>query len=199
MLVALAALVLSMTGGAIAAVNYARNAGAVDGYSAVKAESSKQKAAGKLVATDSSGTFPAKFLDAAGSAGGSVLIEVPDNGLSEPERIVGLGLGSISAACFDQQPKAGVENPATRFYVTNHSGTELDIAHRVGGGQGAVATLSAGGAVSFVVGRQGIVEVQLQNAERSVLVQGAARQAGQGTPAGSCGVFATALFGRGAG
>ena len=37
MTVAVVALVMSMTGGAIAAVNFAENAGAVDGYSAVKA------------------------------------------------------------------------------------------------------------------------------------------------------------------
>src|SRR4026209_1560964 len=62
MAVALVALVMSMTGGAIAAVNYARNAGKVVGYDAVKAASSNRKAAGRLVATDEFGRFPAKFL-----------------------------------------------------------------------------------------------------------------------------------------
>ena len=52
MVVAVVALVMSMTGGAIAAVNFAQNAGSVDGYSAVKAsKAGKAKAAGKLVAT----------------------------------------------------------------------------------------------------------------------------------------------------
>ena len=52
MVVAVLALVMSMTGGAIAAVNFAQNAGHVDGFSAVKAsKAGKQKAAGKLVAT----------------------------------------------------------------------------------------------------------------------------------------------------
>src|SRR5215208_4627351 len=57
MIVALVALVMSMTGGAIAAVNFAQNAGSVDGYSAVKAKKAgKAKAAGKLVATYKDGS-----------------------------------------------------------------------------------------------------------------------------------------------
>lgn len=193
--IAVVALVFSMTGGAIAAVNYARNAGAVDGYSAVKADSSNRKAAGKLVAMDVNGRLPFKFLDGSGaSERGSQLMAVPDNSASTPVRIVGLKLGSLSASCFDQQETAGIENPATRFYVTNHSGASLDVAYRAGSGQGAAETLPAGGAVSFVVGGQAFAQVQLQNAETSVIAHGGARQTGQGTPDGSCAAFATALF-----
>ncbi len=57
MTVAVVALVMSMTGGAIAAVNFAENSGSVDGYSAVKAsKAGKAKAAGKLVATYATAT-----------------------------------------------------------------------------------------------------------------------------------------------
>src|SRR5688572_27577412 len=61
MAVAVTALVMSMTGGAIAAVNYATNAGAVDGKSAVKAGSSLSKSAGKLVATYTGGENKGKI------------------------------------------------------------------------------------------------------------------------------------------
>jgi hypothetical protein len=200
MAVALVALVMSMTGGAIAAVNYARNAGAVDGKSAVKAESSNAKAARKLVATDRLGKLPARFLDAMAPArGGALTIPAPDNALSEAQRIVAFELGSISAGCFDQQETAGVENPATRFYVTNFSGAELNLAYRAGGGGGNAQAVPAGGAVSFIVGAQGLVEVLVQNAEHSVVVHGGARQTGQGTADGSCTTFATALVGPGTG
>ena len=72
MTVAVLALVMSMTGGAIAAVNFAQNAGAVDGYSAVKAKKAgKQKAAGKLVATygsgDNKGQLPLRAVAGAAS------------------------------------------------------------------------------------------------------------------------------------
>ena len=199
MVVAVVALVMSTTGGALAAVNFAKNAGAVDGRSAVGPGAGNDRAAGKLVATDRSGRFPSRFVDAARTAGGAVLIATPDDGLSEPERVVDLELGSLSAACFDQRSKAGVENPATRFYVTNHSGGPLNVAHRAGRGRGSSRVLPAGGAVSFVVGSQAPIEVQLQNADRSVVVHGAARQAGRGSANGSCGAFATALFADGTG
>jgi hypothetical protein len=200
MAVALVALVFSMTGGAIAAVNFARNAGAVDGKSAVKAESSNRKAAGKLVATDIRGKLPSKFLDAVEPPRtGANTLAAPDNGIGTPERLVEFELGSLSSACFDQQPNAGVENPATRFYLTNGSGAVLNVAYRVGGGQGTAHALPAGGAVSFVVGGQAVVDVQVQNAERAVIVHGAARQTRNGPADGICDAFATALVGPEAG
>ena len=72
MTVAVVALVMSMTGGAIAAVNFAENAGSVDGYSAVKAsKGGKAKAAGKLVATykrgDNRGRLPLRIIAGAAS------------------------------------------------------------------------------------------------------------------------------------
>lgn len=200
MVVALVALVMSTGGAAVAAVNYARNAGAVDGKSAVKAESSNRKAAGKLVATDSRGMLPTKFLDAMAPArSGAITLAAPDNGLGDAQRIVAFELGSVSAACFDQRENAGVVNPATRFYVTNFSGTELNVAYRAGGGPGAAQTVPAGGAVSFVVGAQALAEVLVQNAEQSAVVQAGARQVGQGTAEGTCAAFATALVGPGTG
>src|ERR671921_702531 len=55
MVVASIALFVSLGGTSVAAVSYARNAGKVDGYDAVKASSSTKKAAGKLVAANKSG------------------------------------------------------------------------------------------------------------------------------------------------
>ena len=55
MVVASIALFVSLGGTSVAAVSYARNAGQVDGYDAVKASSSTNKAAGNLVAANKSG------------------------------------------------------------------------------------------------------------------------------------------------
>src|SRR3712207_4708016 len=55
MVVALIALVVASSGTAFAVVNYARNAGAVDGRSAVSAGSSLGHAAGNVVATARTG------------------------------------------------------------------------------------------------------------------------------------------------
>ena len=67
MVVALVALVMASTGTAVAAVNFAQNAGAVDGKSAVRSSVTRSTAAGRLVATASrgllKGRIPGKFLD----------------------------------------------------------------------------------------------------------------------------------------
>ena len=55
MVVAVIALIVALSGTAIAAVDFARNAGAVDGKSAVGAKASLRSAAGKLVATSTGG------------------------------------------------------------------------------------------------------------------------------------------------
>ena len=66
MVVASVALFVSLGGTSVAAINYASNAGAVDGKSAVFAGASLNQAAGKLVATNRSGTdkgrLPGKFV-----------------------------------------------------------------------------------------------------------------------------------------
>src|SRR3712207_666641 len=120
MAVAVVALVMSMTGGAIAAVNYAQNAGKVDGYDAVKAKSSNRKAAGNLVATypggKLKGKLPFRFLSGAASQGdleqlqdnaargknGARLIAVPDNGSSAAETMIDLELGNLQVSCYDE-------------------------------------------------------------------------------------------------
>lgn len=213
MVVALIALVMSMTGGAIAAVNFAQNAGAVDGKSAVRAKTSNNKAAGKLVATYASGAlkgkFPFRFLGGAASQGsvkrlaaavargknGARLIPVPDNTATAPDTVIDLELGSLQFSCFDQADQAGRENAATRVTITNTSGVGMNVARRVGVGEVAITTLENGTVDTFAVPLENTFEVQLQGTgNRTVLVEGTARQIGQGTADSSCAAWATALF-----
>src|SRR4051812_26680561 len=74
MAVAFLALVLAMSGTAFAAVNYARNSGAVDGKSAAGSGASNKRAAGKLVTTmakgDDRGKIRQRYLDLDGLARG---------------------------------------------------------------------------------------------------------------------------------
>ena len=212
MVVALVALVMSMTGGAIAAVNYAKNSDAVDGYSAVKAKSSNGKAAGKLVATypggSQKGKLPFRFLSGAASKSslnslaasaaraknGVELLAVPDNTVTAPKTMIDLGLGDLQVACADQADAVGKENAATRLSVTNRTAGPLNVARTVGVTAPVMTTLEAGAADTFVVGIENTFDVQLQAGTKTVLVTGTARQGGQGTPESACGVWATALF-----
>jgi hypothetical protein len=85
MVVALVALVVASSGTAVAAVTYARNAGAVDGKSAVASGASRADAAGRLVATQRTGAdrgrIDSRYLDLAGLAAAA---RRPSAGLRRP-------------------------------------------------------------------------------------------------------------------
>ena len=214
MTVAVVALVMSMTGGAIAAVNFAENAGHVDGYSAVKAsKGGKAKAAGKLVATyksgDNRGRLPLRIIAGAASrnsvedladrvaAGrnGARLVAVADNQTTAAETMIDLELGSLQVSCADQNDNGGVENATTRVTVTNGSGAPMNLSRSVGNGAPTITTLESGAADTFGVPQQNTFSIQLQGTDnRTVVVEGTARQLGQGTTDSSCAVWATAVL-----
>ena len=214
MTVAVIALVMSMTGGAIAAVNFAKNAGAVDGKSAVKAsKAGKKKAAGKLIATyksgDNRGQLPLRAVAGAASQNdlddvadaaaegrtGVRSIAVADNQTTAPETMIDLGLGNLQVSCNDQADNAGTENAATRVSVTNSSGSSVNLSRHQGNGAPTITTLENGIVHTFTVGQQNTFTVQLQGSEdRTVLVDGPALQIGQGTADSSCVVWATAVL-----
>jgi hypothetical protein len=213
MVVALIALVMSMTGGAIAAVNYAQNSGKVDGYDAVAAKSGTNKAAGNLVATypggKLKGKLPFRVLSGAASQGdldrlsglvargrnGARLIPVPDNTATTAENVIDLELGNFQVSCFDQANAAGTENAATRITITNHSGVGMNLSRRVGTAAAEIVTLENNTTDTFDVGQQNTFEVQLQGTgNKTVLLEGTARQLGQGTADSSCAVWATAVI-----
>jgi hypothetical protein len=214
MVVAVLALVLSMTGGAIAAVNFANNAGSVDGKSAVKAsKAGKQKAAGKLVATyksgDNRGKLPLRIIAGAASENsvdnlsdaaargrnGARLIAVADNQTTAADTMIDLDLGSLQVACADQNDNGGTENATTRVTVANSSGAAMNLSRSVGNGAPAIVTLETGSAHTFSVPQQNTFSIQLQGTDnKTVVVEGTARQLGQGTNDSSCAVFATAIL-----
>jgi hypothetical protein len=127
MVVASIALFVSLGGTSVAAVNFARNAGAVDGKSAVFSGATLDSAAGKLVATNRSGSdkgkVPGKFLaDVAGTTSFAKRFEVADNQTVAPTALATVrGIGTITASCTDENANAGVENPRSDVVATSRT------------------------------------------------------------------------------
>lgn len=204
MAVAFVALVSSLTGGAIAAtVDFARNADRVDGKHAFSARDSNEQAGGNLVAAQNGGRndgkIPFKFLaDVAHRANvvegrnGTQLLPVPDNTETTPASLIDLGGITVQAACRDEQSRAGTENPSTKITLSNTTGRELNFARRTGSAGPVIGQLANGTVTTFEIGGENTFDIHTEHGGRTAVIDGVARQAGQGTSNGACGVWATA-------
>ena len=199
MVVASVALFVALGGTSIAAVNYARNAGKVDGKNAFKASRSTKKVAGGLVATYPGGRLKGKIAHRfladtpLGTPIGRAL-EVTDNAASTPVKVAGLeGLGALTATCADQAPRAGLEDPESTISFANSSGGIVNAATRVGVNPATISQSQNGTVTSVVVRGSNTFEFILNAGGRDVLVEGVVRQDGARTPAANCLVFGTAL------
>src|SRR4051794_37246971 len=145
LVVSIIALVFAAAGTSIAAVNFAKNAGAVDGKSATGASASKNTAAGKLVATAAKGPLkgkiPARFLEIPGVSGFvsgskqtfSQIMDVTDNAANPPVSLGGAnGVGLLTATCGDQNNTAGKEAPRVTITFANASGANVNFSRSVG-------------------------------------------------------------------
>lgn len=193
--VACAALFVSLGGTSVAAISYARNAGAVDGRSAVKASASRKHAAGKLVATakkgPSKGRIKSKFLalPSRTKAFGSY-VPVTDNATGSPTALGSVeGVGDLSASCADQSPKVGVEDPVTRLSFNNTSGTAINFARRIGGDRAEVIAQLPGTVETFSIPGANSFTLHAQRGLTNLLVEGVVRQDGAGTADAKCLVY----------
>jgi hypothetical protein len=199
MVVASLALFVSLGGTSVAAINYARNAGAVDGKSAVFAGATLNQAAGKLVATnrsgDDKGRIPGKFVaDVAKTQSFSKGYEVADNVPGAPQPVFTIvGLGSITATCNDQNQAPGNEDPISTITFNNTSGLPTNVARRVGNGDGALAVSPNQTSASVSIGGSNTFFFHIETGGRTAIVMGGVRQDGRGTPAAICAVFGTVL------
>ncbi len=145
MVIAGIALFVSLGGTSVAAVSYATRAGSVDGKSAVYSGASLSQSAGKLVATErrgaDKGRLPGRFVsDVPKTAVFSNVFEVADNAPGAPQTAAVIsGLGTLTATCNDQANAAGVEDPISTVSFLNQSGEPVNVARRVGNGDGALA------------------------------------------------------------
>jgi hypothetical protein len=201
MVVALLALVMAMSGTAVAAVSFARNAGAVDGKSAVGNGASHRRAAGKLVATTRHGANRGKinhhYLEGVARGSSSTFgraLDVADNQSLAPIVVGGvLGLGSLTATCNDQNPRAGIEDPSSTITFANLSGEAISLSQRVGNGPATVAALPNGVQTSLVINGSNTFELHVQRRGTNYAVNGVVRQDGARTPAAQCLVYGYAL------
>jgi hypothetical protein len=153
-----------------------------------------------LVATNSSGPdkgrIPGKFLAGVprtqtfGKA-----FDVADNAPGAPLAIGdAAGVGTLTATCNDQAAAAGVEDPTTTLNFVNASGQTLNVARRVGNGDGAVAPLANQTVAPLTISGSNTFFFHVQTPKGvNLLINGVVRQDGRGTPAASCLVYGTVL------
>jgi hypothetical protein len=195
MVVASVALFVSLGGTSVAAINYATNAGAVDGKSAVFAGASLNQAAGKLVATNRSGTdkgrLPGKFVaDVAKTQSFSRAFQVADNAPGAPQSVTTIsGLGTFTATCNDQNAAAGNEDPISILSFNNASGQPVTVARRVGNGDGSVQIVPNQTSASLSIGGTNTYTFHIAYGDQNAVIQGAVGQNGRGTPAADCAFF----------
>jgi hypothetical protein len=195
MVVAGLALFVSLGGTSMAAVNYASRAGSVDGKSAVAASSTLSRAAGKLVATNSTGPdkgrFPGKFVADVGKTQtfGSGF-EVADNTPGAPQTVAVMsGLGTMTATCNDQNTTGGNEDPISVITFLNQSGQPLNIARRTGNNAGALSVSQNQTATSVTIGGSDTFTFHMEQSGHNAIITGGVRQDGRGTARAICVVF----------
>jgi hypothetical protein len=190
------ALVMATSGTAVAAVDFARNAGAVDKLSAVPAGSSNSRAKGNLVATarggSNSGQIPNKFLaDVPEAQSFAVPLAVTDNATSAAVDLGSTPLGKFSVACQDQANAAGTEDPRMQLTFTNTSGGDANIARRAGVSEANVGLLQNGTVDAFTISNSNTFRVHVQKDNVNVIVEGAARQDRPDPANGACFIWGT--------
>jgi hypothetical protein len=198
MVVACVALFVALGGTSVAAVNYARNAGKVDGKDAVKSSRSLKTAAGNLVAAVSSGHLK-------GQIANKHLAETPlarpfaqylgvvDNAAGAPVRLADTGtVGTLTATCSDQAAKPGVEDPVATISFVDDSGGAINVAKRIGVNPAEVGGLQNGTVSSLTIRGSNTFEFDANLFGAVTQVQGVVRQDGSGTPDAHCLVYGTA-------
>jgi hypothetical protein len=197
MMVACIALFVALGGTSIAAVNYARNAGQVDGKNAYKAFRGKAKVAGDLVATKSSGEhagqIPNRFLANTphGDSFGA-LLDVADNAAGASTPLADTALGTLSAACNDQDTRANREDPVTTVSIVNDTAQGVNVSRRVGVNPGTFSVAQTGQTTSVQIRGSNTFSFVLESFGTVVQVEGLVRQDGADTAAAQCLVVGSA-------
>ena len=206
MVVALIALFVALSGTAVAVVGYARNAGAVDGKSAVAASSTLERASGRLVATARAGRgkgrIPGRFVDdvmRGGSASLTKYLRVVDNSVGPvvPLAIIPK-IGRIDAQCRDQDARPGVESTQTVISLTADDPGGVNVSRLVGrdiesARNAVVFTALKDRPVEILSFADNLFQLVLQARERTVFINGASRSDANHTDDAACLVFGIAL------
>jgi len=202
MVVAIVALVVALSGSAVAAVDFARNAGAVDGKSAVSAEASLKDSAGRLVATarrgPGRGRIPGRFVDDVMRGGSTSLtryLRAVDNadGPVVPLAIIP-GIGRLDAQCRDQDPTPWIKSTQTLVTFTASDERGVNVSRLLGSDigsarEGVVFTALKNQPVPVMQFADSLFQLTLQARDRTLFITGAARSDANRTAAAACLIF----------
>lgn len=206
MVVAVIALFVALSGTAVAVVGYARNAGAVDGKSAVSASASLKRAGGKLVATANSGPnrgrVPDKFVSGVMRGGATSLtryLRVVDNaeGPVVPLAIIPR-IGRLDAQCRDQDATPGVESTQTVITFTASDPGGVNVSRLLGrdiesARNAVVFTALPTEPVPILSFADSLFQLVLQARDRTVFINGASRSDANRTADAKCLIFGIGL------
>jgi hypothetical protein len=206
MVVAVVALIVALSGTAIAAVDFARNAGAVDGKSAVGARATLSSAAGRLVATASGGEgkgqIPARFLNGVMRGGTMTLskyLRTLDNQAGRPTPLLIVpGIGRFDARCDDVDPAVGTQTTRTSITFTASVTQGVNVSRLLGrdvqtGQRPDVFSAPRAQPVAILGSADGLFQVIMEAKGRSVLITGAARTDNGPGPRAACLIWGTAF------
>jgi hypothetical protein len=195
--------VFALAGTSIAAVNFARNAGAVDGKSATGSGSSSSRAAGKLVATANSGSLkgkiPIRFLEQGAYVSGSKQtfaqgMAVTDNAAGAPVGLTLSPLGGLTATCADQNKTAAKEDPQVTITFTNTSGQNVNFSRSIGEAAPTVAVVLAATTSAFTINNSNSFHLYAQSGTVNYVMDGVVRQDNPGTADAQCVVYGYAVI-----
>ena len=206
MVVALVALVVALSGTAIAAVTYARNAGAVDGHSAVSARASLSAAAGNLVATKRGGAgkgrIPARFVEGVMRGASTTLtryLPVTDNADGPVVALAVIpDVGRIDAQCRDQDPAEGRESSRTIMTFTAKHAPGVNVTRLLAldidaGRDPVVFSVVPDQTLTIMDPGEPLFQLVLQAGTRTVFVAGGTRPDTNDSPSAACLIFGLAL------
>jgi hypothetical protein len=185
------ALFVALGGTGIAAVNYARNAGAVDGKSAVGSGASLRKAAGKLVATDSDGRLLGRYVKGVSHAAPFTVVgAVTDNATGSAQHVAGYGrVGTLTATCNDQGNAPGIEDPRTVLTFTNSTGGVVNYTSRLGVNPATVVAMAPSTTQTITVNGSNTFEIEASIVGVDARFTGTVRQDGAGSAGAQCLVY----------
>lgn len=206
MVVALIALFVALSGTAVAVVGYARNAGAVDGKSAVSSSASLDRAGGRLVATASAGPnrgrVPDRFVSGVMRGGATSLtryLRVVDNadGPVVPMAIIPR-IGRLDAQCRDQDATPGIESTQTVITFTASDPGGVNVSRLLGrdiesARNAVVFTALKDEPVPILSFADSLFQLLLQARDRTVFINGASRSDANRTADAKCLIFGLGL------
>jgi hypothetical protein len=206
MVVALVALVVALSGTAVAAVDYARNSGAVDGKSAVSSNATLGTSKGRLVATASSGSargrLPGRFVSdvmRGGATSISKYLRAVDN---QPGPVVAIatipGIGKFEAQCRDQDPAPNVKSTQTIVTFTASQPGGVNVSRLTGrdidnSRDGIVFTALPTQAVPVISIADTMFQLILQSGPKTVFLSGSARSDANRTANAACLIWGIGL------